>query len=232
MLLKKAYSISNSINEITYDIHLAKNNLQNIIPLAISEGVASWLDFKRLTAFNTVNPGYHVSVYVGNDKNIENDLIAEKKELGLMGSRGTSAKLEFISLRTSNTFVAINKKNPLSERNSLKLLDLKYENFIIGSDDFYGCNQIKTLCNTLGISPVIMHQTSNLFVAINLLKCNEGIYLCPENTMKYFENSDIRLIPLQDDPKLFSPHLAYKKHIPLSEQATLLKNYILTHFHD
>lgn len=227
MLLKKAYSISNSVNEISFEMHAAKNNIQSLIPLAITAGAVSWLDVKKLLAFHDAYPDYHISTFVSADKDIEHDMIAEKIELGIMGSRGTTSKLEFTSLMEASTYLAVNRKNPLSEMNSVSLEDLKDQNFIIGSDDFYGCNQVKTLCNANGFSLNVLHQTHDISYVMKLLSFNEGVFLCPEPTLKLFGDKDIRLIPIRNDPKIYSIQLTCKKNATLSKGAALLKDYLL-----
>ena len=226
-LLKDAYSISNSVNSIAYNIHRTKGNIEHTVYLAITSGAAAWLDIEKLIEFRSIYPQYRVSIVVEADNAIEHDMITEKIELGIMGAKGTTTKIEFIELSSTRTFLAVNCNNPLAEKKSVEIADLAASDFIIGSDEFYGCNQVKTLCNAAGFLPHVAHQTHDFRLINKLLQYNEGVFLCPEQIVKYMDKEKIRILPIVNDPRFFSIQLASKKDAILSEGAGLLKKYIL-----
>ena len=226
-LLKKAYRITNSVNEAVSEIHNMKDHVSRTIQLAITTGVEDTFQIKDLLQFQDIYPQYRISTIASTDREIERWMVEERIELGILGARGDSSKLDFMCLRESATLLAVNKDNPLSQRPSVCLEDLKEESFISGASDYYANNRIQALCNLYGFTPDIRHQTENITYIAELVDNNQGIFLCPATSMESFNYPNIRLVPIRDDPKIFSVHLATKKHRQLSEGAALFRDFIL-----
>ena len=154
-------------------------------------------------------------------------MLSEKIELGILGARGDSSKLDFTCLRESATLLAVHRDNPLSQRASVCLEDLKEECFISGASDYYANNRMRAICNMLGFTPDVRHQTENITYIAQLVDNGQGIFLCPATSMESFDYPNIRLVPIRDDPKIFSVHLATKKNHLLSAGAALFRDFIL-----
>lgn len=226
-LLKKAYRITSTVNEAISEIHNMKDNVSRTIQLAITTGVEDTFRVKDLLRFQDIYPQYRISTIASTDLEIERMMLSEKIELGILGARGDSSKLDFTCLRESATLLAVHKDNPLSQRPSVCLEDLKEERFISGSSDYYANNRMLAICNTLGFTPDVRHQTENIAYIAQLVDNNQGVFLCPATSMESFGFSNIRLIPIRDDPKIFSVHLATKKNHTLSPGAALFRSFIL-----
>ena len=226
-LLKKAYRITNSVNEAVSEIHNMKDNVGRTIQLAITTGVEDTFQVKDLLRFQDIYPQYRISTIASTDREIERMMLSEKLELGILGARGDSTKLDFTCLRESATLLAVHKDNPLSQRASVCLEDLKEECFISGASDYYANNRMRAICNMLGFTPDVRHQTENITYIAQLVDNGQGIFLCPATSMESFDYANIRLVPIRDDPKIFSVHLATKKNHLLSAGAALFRDFIL-----
>ena len=226
-LLKKAYRITNSVNEAVSEIHNMKDNVGRTIQLAITTGVEDTFQVKDLLRFQDIYPQYRISTIASTDLEIERMMLSEKIELGILGARGDSSKLDFTCLRESATLLAVHKDNPLSQRASVCLEDLKEECFISGASDYYANNRMRAICNMLGFTPDVRHQTENITYIAQLVDNGQGIFLCPATSMESFDYPNIRLVPIRDDPKIFSVHLATKKNHLLSAGAALFRDFIL-----
>ena len=225
-LLKKAYRITNSVNEAVSEIHNMKDNVGRTIQLAITTGVDTF-QVKDLLRFQDIYPQYRISTIASTDREIERMMLSEKIELGILGARGDSSKLDFTCLRESATLLAVHRDNPLSQRASVCLEDLKEECFISGASDYYANNRMRAICNMLGFTPDVRHQTENITYIAQLVDNGQGIFLCPATSMESFDYPNIRLVPIRDDPKIFSVHLATKKNHLLSAGAALFRDFIL-----
>lgn len=226
-LLKKAYRITNSVNEAVSEIHNMKDNVGRTIQLAITTGVEDTFQVKDLLRFQDIYPQYRISTIASTDREIERMMLSEKIELGILGARGDSSKLDFTCLRESATLLAVHKDNPLSQRASVCLEDLKEECFISGASDYYANNRMRAICNMLGFTLDVRHQTENITYIAQLVDNGQGIFLCPATSMESFDYPNIRLVPIRDDPKIFSVHLATKKNHLLSAGAALFRDFIL-----
>lgn len=228
VLSKKAYRITASVNQAYNDLHNMKANLCNTIQLAITTGVEDCFPINDLLRFQDIHPQYRISTVANNDMKIEEWLFSEKIELGLLGAKGDESKLEFIPIRQSATLLAVHKDNPLSKRDSVQIEELKNERFLFSSGDYYVNNRLLAICNLAGFTPEIMHQTENIIYISQLVANNLGIFLAPDHSANYFDYPDVRLVPIENDPRIFCVCLVIKKNKPLSEGAALFKDYVLS----
>lgn len=230
ILLNKAYSITNSVNDTVMEFQHLHNSQSFDLKLGITAGVESWIDLEHLLLFQEKYPKYTICTIVTNDRDIEKSMISEKMELGILGARGNTSKLDFICLRESSTLLAVNKRNPLSLHSALSIDELKKERFIFSSSDYYASDRMKIICNMAGFVPHVVHQTVNTEFIVDLISHNQGIFLFPATSAAVFQHPNIRIVPIKDDPKVFSIHLAKKKGGTLSKGGQLLFDHIIQEF--
>lgn len=226
-LLKNAYHISDAMNEAINDIHNMKANLSGTIQLAITIGVENDFPVQDLFKFQEIHPQYQISTITSSDMEIEDWLLSGKIELGLMGALGSVPKLDYILLKQSSTLLAVHKNNPLSKKDSVQIEDLRNEHFLFGQSKYYANSRLVATCNLSGFTPEIKHQTGDIDYLSQLITNNQGIFLCPDTSAKFFNHPDIVLIPFKDDPYIFCVYLAIKKTRKLSPEAELFKDFLL-----
>ena len=108
LLLKRSYHISTLINETITDIHNMDEAYSTNIRLAITAGVEDTFPVSILFRFQREHPQYRINTIIHNDRLIEDRLIAEQLELGLMGARGDTVRLDFYPLIRSETIRKVN----------------------------------------------------------------------------------------------------------------------------
>jgi DNA-binding transcriptional LysR family regulator len=227
VLLRNANQILAQINNMENDIRNVKLKKSNTIRIAITGGVEDSFSIEDFLAFQDLYPQYEVSTVTSNDVTIEKWLYSEQIELALLGARGDSAKLDFIPLFESATILVVHKNNPLCKKTAVRLEDLNNEVFLSGSTEYYAINRLFLICKFLGFTPTIKHITENILFIAKLVAHNQGVFLCPDSSIQYFDHPDIRFLPFEDDPKIFSVYLVTRKNQPLSEGAELFKEFIL-----
>ncbi len=227
LLLKRSYHISTLINETITDIHNMDEAYSTNIRLAITAGVEDTFPVSILFRFQREHPQYRINTIIHNDRLIEDRLIAEQLELGLMGARGDTVRLDFYPLIRSETRVVMHKDNPLSVKESIRLDELRHEKFLFASTDFYSNNRLLAICNLMGFTPDIRHQAASVGYWIQLVAENQGIFLCPKEAVVKIRDPRIRMLRVKDDPCFFHVHLATKKNSVLSPGAQKLKEFIL-----
>ena len=223
----QAYHISSAVNDAIIDIKNLKMNLVNTIQLAITSGIEESFKVKDLLTFQSVHPDYRISTVTSNDVQIEEWLYWERLELGLVGAKGGLSELEYTELRKCDTILAVHKTNPLSERESVMMEDLRNECFLVGTSDYYAYNRLIAACNLSGYTPDILHQSVNAKYLAQLVENNQGIILFSHIFADRFNLPNVRHIRIEDDPNIFFIHFVTKKNKVLSEGACLLKEFIL-----
>ena len=227
LLLKRANRILSEISSIENDFRNPETDANQIIRLAVTSGIENSIPVQDFLRFSELYPQYSISTTVCDDKTIESWLHSDKIEMAITGAQGNSLKLDFIHLFDDNSALIVHKDNPLSRKASIKLQDLKNETFLGCSTEYYAVNRLFLLCNFLDFIPKTSHITQNILYIEKLLSHNQGVFLCPDCTSQYFSNPDIRVLPFEDDPNIFSVNLVFKKDRPLSKGVNLLREFII-----
>jgi DNA-binding transcriptional LysR family regulator len=229
VLTRKAHLVTSQVNDIITEIHNLKFNQKHDIQIAFTVGTENGLILKYIIEFQEKNPQYSISFLTKSDLVIEEWLSTEKLEIGVSGAQGNMAGLDFVLLEPYSTCLVVNKKNPLSSLERVNMGDLKNEQFIFGSPDYYVNTRLFSVCNLAGFTPHIQHQTESIHFIKQLIAGNQGIFLAPhpQNSLPLLDHPNIALVPFEEDPHIFGHYLVTKKNSPLSEQAQLLRNFLL-----
>jgi DNA-binding transcriptional LysR family regulator len=119
--------------------------------------------------------------------------------------------VDFIPLFENATILVVHKNNPLCKKTAVRLEDLNNKVFLSGSTEYYAINRLFLICKFLGFTPTIKHITENILFIAKLVAHNQGVFLCPDSSIQYFDHPDIRFLPFEDDPKIFSVYLVTRK---------------------
>ena len=97
----------------------------------------------------------------------------------------------------------MNRKNPLAERKTLSVADLKDEHFIIvdESQSRFGFNQTMGTSLQYGFTPNIARRAPSVTMALSEVELNYGVMIL-HDTMKDLAGKDTVFIPLQGEPEI------------------------------
>jgi DNA-binding transcriptional LysR family regulator len=229
-LTQKAHLVTSQANDIIADIQKLKNDSKSSINVAFTVGTENGLIFDYILEFQRQNPQFNISILTNSDLGIEEWLTTEKLELGILGAQGNMANFDFVLLESTSTYLVVNKNNPLSKRDKINMEDLKDEQFIFGSSDYYANTRLFSVCNLAGFAPHIRHQTESINLIKKLVSQNQGIFLCPNNSSNQLDCPEIAMIPFEEDPHIFGHYLVTKKNHAFSGQARQVKAFLLERF--
>lgn len=131
-------------------------------------------------------------------------------------------KITRIQIFSSDIYVAINKKNPLSKKSFFTLEDLSSIPLISSTEDFNLFSIILSLMKDKNISYTITNECNQVDSCLSLVDKNLGVTFCTRITAMYFKYHDVCLIPFV--PALTRDiYLIYKKN---PDYYPLLKAFI------
>lgn len=230
LLFRRAYNISYYISDTIREIREFKNPSKKHVSLSVARGVENCTFFYKILDFEKEYPEYTLSTVSTDDQKVEQMVIDGSVNLGIIGGLNTHESLEYIPLNKPTMFLAVNNKNPLCQKESLSLSDLK-DVPLVGSSSFYHFyNRLTTLCNLQGFSPKFTFQTENILYINRLLINNQGCFLCPNDDMEYLDSEQISLIPFKETALNYFTFLVYKKNAALPEATQIFRDYILKIF--
>lgn len=106
----------------------------------------------------------------------------------------------------------IRDDHPLAKRESIELIELKDEQFIIFSKGFALHEHIINACTEAGFIPSISYESSQWDLILELVASNLGITLLPKSIFERHNNPFIKTIPLQSSPLLWKLGVITKKN--------------------
>ena len=117
----------------------------------------------------------------------------------------------------------IHNEHPLSKQESVELIELKDEPFIIFSKSFALHEHIINACKEAGFIPSISYESSQWDLILELVASNLGITLLPKSIFEKQNNPLIKTIPLQTSSLLWKLGVITKKN---AYHSFALKNFI------
>lgn len=227
ILLKHGHVITEELAETYTEIRQKKNiNGQNLA-IAITAGVEDTFPLSIIFDFQSANQDHQLSTLLSNDTIIENMLMENKLDFAIVGAAGTSNQLDFFPLIQNDTLVVVHKDNPLSQRDSVSLEDLKNEVFLSSSADYNVTKQLLAVCGALGFIPHICHQAAGINFLLSLAATNQGIVLCPDHIEKKTFSESLKTLRLENDPHFYVIHIVQKKGIIMNPAAEKLQRHII-----
>ncbi len=109
-----------------------------------------------------------------------------------------------ILLSRGGGVIAINHKNPMSEKNNLSLSDLKDENFVVISPEEspQGYSRFISECSRSGFTPKITRKLNSLESLMLCVEAGLGITLLDHNT-RLEKNSEVCTFGIPDSPPAY-----------------------------
>jgi LysR family hydrogen peroxide-inducible transcriptional activator len=223
MLYERAVSIVSQVDETTAML-TSENAAACTIKFGVAKSVLEELNPNKLFEFQMAHPNWNLKIFELNDRTIEYNVYRETIDVGGVTAKSNSTYFDYYALKQHKTYVAMNKDNPLSNRDELSLKDLQYEKFIIGSSDYNSRGILVEALRNVGVVPDICYEMQNINWAEQLLELNKGVFLCPDIMPRLNESPNICYVPLKDDPHIFSPQIIVKKDHTLLFAAEKLLN--------
>lgn len=203
------------INDYERMINLFHKNI-NLNRGTISIGMSNMLDsefFKTIYNFQEKYPDIKLDlIELGTyscEKKIDDDLI----DICFAVKPDNNVYFDFIPVSVNKMILLVNKNNPLSNKSSVKIIDLKNEKFIMPSSDYKIRHYITLRCIESGFKPHIVFTTSQLEFIIELVELNKGIAIIPMlHPLIKSINNNIAAISFDEESFFIEVGFIMKKH--------------------
>ncbi|RID81478.1 LysR family transcriptional regulator [Peribacillus asahii] len=92
--------------------------------------------------------------------------------------------------------------HPLAHKQSISLSELRDERFILFSKDFTLHDHVIQACENHGFTPTISYQSSQWDLIVGLVSSKLGIALLPRSIYEKQTNSNVKIIPIEENSTL------------------------------
>ncbi|AMC93106.1 LysR family transcriptional regulator [Erysipelothrix larvae] len=162
---------------------------------------------------------YNLTFTQRGSKEIQNMLIRGEIDIGLTSEPTYYSKLSVNANRLEGYYidlgVLVGKDNPLFDKTSLTLLDLKDMEFSMLTTDYAISNEIPKRCSDLGFQPKIVYENENWEVIVKHVESYGSISILPSEFEQFLNREDIKWIKL-DDPEVSRFNLQLVTSLDLS----------------
>ncbi|MBI5974475.1 cidABC operon transcriptional activator CidR [Staphylococcus canis] len=233
------------VGKVFYDKSLEILKLYDNLPNEISSvlgveqghitiGLSAIMDMERfshvLGQFHQKYPNVTFNLLENGGKTIETQIRKGDINIGVTSLPVDDLQFDSFPLYSEKFQVVAHQSHPLAKRSSVKISDLKDEDFILFNEDFYLNDRIIAAARQVGFVPNIVSKISQWHFIEYLLSAKMGISILPENIVRIIsQNPNISVIPLSDQELQWEMGVIWKKEAYLNHATYTFLDYLNIH---
>lgn len=196
---KKAKNIVTLLEEMDREIEDTLYSDKGEIQLASAYGVLNSLTPDCIFEFRKRFPNIYLNYLEMSDNQTDMAVINGEADFGFAIEPVKEELFEKTELLQYRLYLLANKKNPLSQKEKISILDLKGQDIIIESKEFKINKLIVGKCRRMGFEPNIIFETSGFILCHKLCIQNKGITITVENMLADIGSEEVKAIPFEED---------------------------------
>lgn len=151
--------------------------------------------FDQISNFKRQNPNLRIIIKEGEINYLTNLFQQVKLDFAFVRTTyGYKSDFEEFTVDHESFCACLNYEHPLATKKSLKLADLKNENFVFYSGEEMFYHTVFDLCRESGVEPQFSFASHNIKLILNLVKNNEGISILMHAPGK---TKDVTYVPIK-----------------------------------
>ena len=123
-------------------------------------------------------------------------------DLGIIVMPANEKKFNIHPFIQDEFVLYLHEDHPLAHKQSISLSELRDERFILFSKDFTLHDYVIQACEEHGFTPTISYQSSQWDLIVGLVSSKLGITLLPRLIYDKQTNSNVKIIPLEENSTL------------------------------
>lgn len=200
--------IFSEIDEMCREISDMKNGTAGNLSMAIvwSSSNPNWLT-DAITRFIDNFPGVHLRYYKTEDSTLISKLLSREIDIAFSSSPQESPHINWTPLFSEKIGIVVSGNHPLAKRTTLRLEELRNENFVVVDINSDAYQLTMELCEKANFVPNICYAMDNPLLIGHVLEKGQTVSIITENGYRQSSGHDLEFgvvdtkvfIPLQDD---------------------------------
>lgn len=206
-------------------------SMKGSISIGIFHSLGSYILPQLLAAFKSQYPQTELSIFEGDQKEIQEALKNGLIEVALIYDIGLDKEMEFRTLKTLPPYLIISGNSHFAQKKDLVLKDLKEEPLVL-LDLPYSREYFYTIFQKVGFMPKIGYKTKSVPMLRSLIANNLGYSILnyiPEDGPDY-RGKSLAHININDVNHSLDLVVSWRAHTQLSMKAEALIKVIESHF--
>ncbi|ARC86440.1 bacterial regulatory helix-turn-helix, lysR family protein [Clostridium argentinense CDC 2741] len=201
-------TINKELEKLYDSVNFQKGKIIVGIPPVIGTAIFPTL----LSNFKKTYPDIEIILIEGG-ANIIKDMIEEGEvDIGVVMLPFQSEQFHAIPMIYSESKLVVHKSHKFADRETVRLEEIKNENFVILSEEYMLYNQIISACKLKGFEPKIIFKSTQWDFLAEMVSINEGITILPASIIKVFKSNEIRSVSIVDPELPWNIGMIIKKN--------------------
>lgn len=179
--------------------------------------------YSRVYAFRQAYPDVNLTIEETPSRTILENLDNGKIDIGIVLEPFENANYITKPVCFSEIGICVSKNNPLSERDSVSLKELKDESYLMLTRDYMFRGIVDGYCRQAGFSPKVVFESSQWDMLYDMVSADFGIAFFPVWLMEKWNKPDVKILRVNDPEMPWVLSLCYLKNHFLTEP---MKNFL------
>ncbi|MDO5410334.1 MAG: LysR family transcriptional regulator [Lachnospiraceae bacterium] len=199
LVYREARRLVNEYKKTMDVLEEAKRKHSNL-KIGFASNVMGMFDFELLMAgFKKEYPDISVEIFNETDFICEEKLLKGELDAAFCVGPFSSQAIKSYFLTSELLYVLVNQKNPLAERDVLKISDIGTNPVIAADSKNKGYMRLFKIFQEKGVTPNVVLQSSDPIIHLKFVERNTGVSVFPGHWRSFFSLSDsVKAIPLCD----------------------------------
>jgi len=149
---------------------------------------------KVIAEFHQIHPDILIQIVEEGGKRIEQLLLEGEIDLGVVVLPVDEGLFEVVPIVKRHLNLVVPLTHPLTDKNDVRLAELKEEPFILFRQEFNLHDRVKEACIGEGFEPRVAYESTQWDFIYELICANEGISLLPETICAKFDPAKVHVI--------------------------------------
>lgn len=225
-LLIGAQNVMEEYRRTVDDIRNAGSNIQGVLVVGLLPLVGTCYFASLIPEFSRQYPNVQIQVVERGANVIDQMVLDGELDIALTLNRGQLEQFEARPFTMQRVGVLVNRNNPLSERESIRMKSLRNERFAIFNPEFVMHHQITSACRKANYSPQIILMSSQWDFLMEVVVQNRAVTILPKPIYDKYPSEKVRWIPLKDGPCIWDVRLIWNDKRYMSNICKSFLEYI------
>lgn len=197
------------------------------IELLSAYGILRLVTPECLDAFRKKYPHITLSYREYPDRQVERLFLNGEGNVAFTVGNDALKHVDAIAMEKFEIKLLVHKNNPLAQKKSVSILDLKDYPLYIESSEFNIYHLIMNKCEAAGITPNIAFESSGFSLCHKMVAKNKGISVTVDFVFDDMSSNDIVMLPFEDDTYEWKTYMLSRKGEKPTPDVTLFCEFVM-----
>ncbi|WP_298434883.1 LysR substrate-binding domain-containing protein [uncultured Jannaschia sp.] len=205
-----------------------EDNVQETLRLIAPPSYAHRFLVEQIGTFLTANRSFFVSLEVASSDEVAREIIADRFDLGLIGTELTRADLKLVPFRQSDAVCVMLAGHPLAGRTLVTPADLDGQDLIGLAPRHARRGQLDRVLTRAKAVPRMVAEVTTSFAAADLARAGIGVAVVNPFPLHHYRAQDLVFVPFES-PIRYRSQFVVSSHRPLPRIARAFIRHLRLH---